>query len=134
MPNDHSLMFVRRLLKPETVKAIEAMDLTAQQIADRCASGWAAETLALEASGELLPRLKAQAEAKAEIAEVRRWAFNPTPEEQARRVEARKELAKARAEDAAEMARTCRQEPTPEQLAAQDQFLDKLAKPAPPVQ
>ena len=76
---------------------------------------------------------EAQAEAKAEIEEAKRRFYNPTPEEQARRVEARKELAKARAEDAAEIARAYRQEPTPEQLAAQDQFLDELAKPAPPV-
>ena len=76
---------------------------------------------------------EAQAEAKAEIAESRRRLYNPTPEELARGVEARKELAKARAEDAAEVARAYRQEPTPEQLAAQDQFLDELAKPAPPV-
>ena len=67
MPNDHSLMFVPSLLKPEMVKAIEAMDMTAQQIADRWVSGWAAETLAQEASGDLLPQLRAQAEKENEV-------------------------------------------------------------------
>ena len=67
MPNDHSLLFVPDLLKPETVAAIGSMGLTAQQIADRWASGWAAETLALEASGDLLPRLEAQAEKENEV-------------------------------------------------------------------
>ena len=67
MPNDHSLMFVPSPLKPETVKAIEAMGMSAQQIADRWVSGWAAETLALEASGDLLPQLRAQAEKENEV-------------------------------------------------------------------
>ncbi len=59
-------MLNTHVLKPETVKAVEALGLTAEKIADRWASGWKKETRALEASGELLPRLRAQAVREAE--------------------------------------------------------------------
>ncbi len=55
------------MLKPETEAAIEALGLTAEQVADRWLGGWPKETLALEKAGKLLEAVKAQAEREAAI-------------------------------------------------------------------
>lgn len=52
----------RRVLKPETIEAIEAMGELASQIADRWAGGWPKQTKKLEAEGRLLQAVQEQME------------------------------------------------------------------------
>lgn len=59
--NNHSLLNARRF-KPETVKVLLRENLRVQKIADRWASGSPKKVKQLEASGQLLPRLKEQAD------------------------------------------------------------------------
>jgi hypothetical protein len=51
----------RSLYQPSTATAIEALDLHAQRVADRWASGWRRATRQLEISGRLLPLVREQA-------------------------------------------------------------------------
>lgn len=62
MPNTHEFLN-KHVLKPETVRAIEAMGEVESQIADRWAGGWPKQTRRLEAEGRLLQAVKEQAEA-----------------------------------------------------------------------
>ena len=49
------------LLKPETLSAATSLGPTAQKVLERWASGWAKQTKELEKAGQLLERLKYQA-------------------------------------------------------------------------
>ena len=70
-------MLNSQILKPATVNAIAKLGLRAEKVADRWASGWKAETTAMEAAGTLLPRLQAQADKEAQIlAEARQGGEN----------------------------------------------------------
>lgn len=68
MPNNHEFLN-KHVLKPETIKAIEAMGEAASQVADRWAGAWPKQTRALEKAGRLLEAVKAQAEAEQEALE-----------------------------------------------------------------
>lgn len=63
MPNTHEFLN-KHVLKPETVRAIEAMGEVESQIADRWAGGWPTQTRRLEAEGRLLQAVKEQAKAE----------------------------------------------------------------------
>lgn len=54
------------LFKPETVKAIEAAGLPAEQVADRWAGGWPRQAKALERAGKLVPAVLETAKREAE--------------------------------------------------------------------
>lgn len=64
MPNDHKFLNVH-VLKPETIKQIEAMGEVASQVADRWAAGWPGKTRKLESLDLLLAAVKRQAEREA---------------------------------------------------------------------
>ena len=55
------------ILKPQTEEEIEKLGPFAERVAERWVSGWKKRTLALEASGELLPYLKERAEREADV-------------------------------------------------------------------
>ena len=64
MPNPKTFLN-RPVLKPETIRAIEALGEQASQIADRWASGWPKQTRKLESENRLLEALSRQVEAEA---------------------------------------------------------------------
>lgn len=68
MPNTHEFLN-RHVLKPETIRQIEAMGEVASQVADRWAGGWPKQTRALEKQGALLDAVKKQAELEAQAVE-----------------------------------------------------------------
>ena len=61
MPNSHEFLN-KHVLRPESIRQIEALGEVASQVADRWAGGWPTQTRALEKRGELLEAVKKQAE------------------------------------------------------------------------
>lgn len=71
MPNNHGFLN-KHVLKPETIRQIEAMGEVASQVADRWAGGWPKQTRALERQGLLLEAVKEQADLEAQAVEYER--------------------------------------------------------------
>lgn len=56
------MLLNKHLLKPETRRQIADMGPNAESIVDRWLGGWPKRTVAMEADGTLIPRLKSQLE------------------------------------------------------------------------